>query len=164
MPHVFLNGAFGDADAQLESFATDPFRSPEPILRRHFLDQGHGFCGYLWFGRCCSGLVLPEQARIPADATAGASLVGHVMCACLHARDARARRTRIRRSDFAHVGRLTCRRRMRSCCRRRAFSATSSDCCWQGQPPYPTEEREWNVWSSRRSGGGATENTGVSSA
>jgi len=98
-----------------------------PILRRHFLDQSHGFCGYFWFRRCCSGLILPEQARIPADATTGASLVGQVMCTCLHARDARARRTKIRRSVFAHVGRLTCRRRMMSGCRRRAFSATSSD-------------------------------------
>ena len=98
-----------------------------PIVSRHFLDQSHGCCGYLWFGRCCSGLVLPEQARIPGDATAGASLVGQVMCACFHARDARARRTKIRRSVFAQVGRLTCRRRIMSCCRRRAFSATSSD-------------------------------------
>jgi hypothetical protein len=32
-----------------------------------------------------------------------------------------------RRSIFAHVGRLTCRRRMMSGCRRRAFAATSSD-------------------------------------
>ncbi len=63
MPHVLLNGAFADADAQLEEFATDPFSSPEPILRRHFLDQSHGFCGYLWFRRCCSELVLPEQAK-----------------------------------------------------------------------------------------------------
>src|SRR6266566_9241534 len=47
--------------------------------------------------------------------------------ACFHARDALARRTKIRRSVFANVGRLTCRRRMMSCCRRRAFSATSSD-------------------------------------
>jgi hypothetical protein len=98
-----------------------------PILRRHFLDQSHGFCGYLWFERCCSGLILPEQARIPGDASAAVSLVGQVMCACFHARDARARRIKIRRSVFEHVGRLTCRRRMMSCCRRKAFSTTSSD-------------------------------------
>lgn len=47
--------------------------------------------------------------------------------ACFHVSDTRARRTKIRRSVFAYVGRLTCRWRIMSCCRRRAFSATSSD-------------------------------------
>jgi hypothetical protein len=32
-----------------------------PILRHHLFDQRHGFGGYLWFGRCCSGCVFPEE-------------------------------------------------------------------------------------------------------
>jgi hypothetical protein len=50
-----------------------------------------------------------------------------VIWACFHARDARARRTKIIQSVFVNAGLLTCRRRIMSCCRRKAFSATSSD-------------------------------------
>jgi len=37
----------------IEALATHAAQKP-------FTDQRHGFCGYLWFGRCCCGLVLPE--------------------------------------------------------------------------------------------------------
>ena len=47
--------------------------------------------------------------------------------ACFHARDARASRIKIIRSVFDNAGRLTCRRKIMSCCRTKAFSATSSD-------------------------------------
>jgi hypothetical protein len=33
MPHVLLNGAFADADAQFEEFTTNSFRSPKAIVR-----------------------------------------------------------------------------------------------------------------------------------
>jgi hypothetical protein len=39
----------------------------------------------------------------------------------------RAARNKRNRTDFLHAGRLTCRRRMMSCWRRSAFSATRSD-------------------------------------
>ena len=63
LPHVFLNGAFADAKTELEQFAPDPLRTPEPILHCHFLNQRHGLCGYLWFGSSCSGFVLPIQLK-----------------------------------------------------------------------------------------------------
>jgi hypothetical protein len=59
--HVFLDRAFAHAKTQLEQLSTNTFRSLEPIQRRHFLDQHNSLFGYLWFGSCCSGLVLPEQ-------------------------------------------------------------------------------------------------------
>jgi DNA-binding MarR family transcriptional regulator len=31
------------------------------ILRRHFLDQRHGLCGYLWFMRSCFRCVFPRE-------------------------------------------------------------------------------------------------------
>jgi hypothetical protein len=48
-------------NAQLEEFTTNTLSSPQAILPCHFLDYSHGFCGDLWFGRCCSGLVFPVQ-------------------------------------------------------------------------------------------------------
>jgi hypothetical protein len=45
------------------------------------------------------------------------------MSACFHARTTLAKRTRSNRSVFVHAGRFTCRLRMMSCCRKRAFSA-----------------------------------------
>ena len=45
------------------------------------------------------------------------------MSACFHARTTLAKRTRSNRSVFVHAGRFTCRLRMISCCRKRAFSA-----------------------------------------
>ena len=47
MLHVLLNRAFADADTQFEQFASDPFRSPEPIVPRHLLDQGDSLCCHL---------------------------------------------------------------------------------------------------------------------
>src|SRR5215469_10341004 len=52
-----------DVDTQLESFATNAFRSPQPIIPCHLLDQRYGLCGYLWFGRSPSGPVLPIQLK-----------------------------------------------------------------------------------------------------
>jgi hypothetical protein len=47
--------------------------------------------------------------------------------ACFHTRTALAKSTRKMRSLFVHTGRFTCRLRMISCCRKRAFSAMSSN-------------------------------------
>ena len=63
MSHIFLNGPLTHANTQLEQLTTDTFRSPEPIQRGHFLDQRNSLFGYLWFGRCCSGFVLPEELK-----------------------------------------------------------------------------------------------------
>ena len=52
-----------DTKAQLEQFSPDPFRSPQSVVPGHFLDQGHGLWGDLWFGRRRSGLVLPIQPQ-----------------------------------------------------------------------------------------------------
>src|SRR6266513_3665278 len=61
MPHILLNGTFRDRNAQLEEFTTNTLSSPKAILHCHLLDQRHGLCGDLWFGRCCSRLVFPVQ-------------------------------------------------------------------------------------------------------
>ena len=61
--HVLLNGSLADADAQFEEFTTNPFCSPQSVVPCHFLDQGDGLGGYLWCGRSCPGLVLPEELK-----------------------------------------------------------------------------------------------------
>ena len=63
MPHVLLNGSFRDANAELQQLTTDPFSSPEPILRCHFLDQRHCLFRYFRLERSCSGFVLPEEPK-----------------------------------------------------------------------------------------------------
>ena len=45
--HVLLNGPLAHVNVQFQKFATNPFSTPEPILRRHFPDQGDDFRGYL---------------------------------------------------------------------------------------------------------------------
>src|SRR6266699_4491428 len=50
-----------------------------------------------------------------------------MMRACFHVRTSRANKMRSTRSVLVIGGRFTCRLRMMSCCRRRAFSARSSD-------------------------------------
>jgi hypothetical protein len=58
---------------RMSSFSNSPrIRSAHktPILHCHFLDQSHGFCGDLWFGRSGSGLVVPvelESLAMPAQ-------------------------------------------------------------------------------------------------
>jgi hypothetical protein len=37
-----LDCALRDADAELQQFAANPFRSPEPVLGRHAVDEGDG--------------------------------------------------------------------------------------------------------------------------
>src|SRR5215467_4244516 len=61
MPHVLLNGAFAEVDAQLEQFAPDPFCSPQAIIPCHLLNQGHSLSGDLGCGRYGSGLVFPVE-------------------------------------------------------------------------------------------------------
>jgi hypothetical protein len=74
----------------------------------------HSSCTSEWFARAY-------------DANAAMYLVERVMCVCSHARTALAKRTSRMRSVFLHAGRFTCRLRMKSCCRKSAFSAMSSD-------------------------------------
>jgi len=57
---LLLNGSFTHPNTQLEQFATDPLRSPDPILRRHLLDQDDGLCGYFRFMRVGLGSALPK--------------------------------------------------------------------------------------------------------
>jgi hypothetical protein len=40
--HIPLDCALRDADAELQQFAANPFRSPEPVLGRHAVDEGDG--------------------------------------------------------------------------------------------------------------------------
>ncbi len=47
MSHVLLDGSFADAHTQLEQFASDPFRSPEPIVLGHLFDQRDSLWCYL---------------------------------------------------------------------------------------------------------------------
>ena len=47
--HVLLDRAFADAKPQLKQFTTNTFRSPQSILRRHFLPQRHRLCWYFRF-------------------------------------------------------------------------------------------------------------------
>jgi hypothetical protein len=76
MPHLLLHGTCRDLHAQLEECTTKTLSSPKAILHCHFLDESHGFCGDLWFGRCCSGrvflvklesLAMPPQERLWLD-------------------------------------------------------------------------------------------------
>src|SRR5947199_7181515 len=62
-PHVLLNGALADADAQFQEFSANPFSTPKPILSGHLLDRGDGFWSDLRLVRRGLGLLLPEQAK-----------------------------------------------------------------------------------------------------
>ena len=45
LPHVLLNSAFRNVNAQLEQFASDALCSPESVVPGHLLDQGHRLLG-----------------------------------------------------------------------------------------------------------------------
>src|SRR5215469_12230781 len=97
-----------------------------PILHCHFLNQRHGLRGYLWFGSSCSGFVLPIQLKslaMPAQKGLGLdNEQGLLPCARRSSEKDQDHPIRLRECwSFA------CRRRIMSCCRRKAFSATSSD-------------------------------------
>jgi len=42
LSHVFLDGAFGDVNAQFEQFPADALGSPQAIVTRHRFDQSDG--------------------------------------------------------------------------------------------------------------------------
>jgi len=46
--HVTLDCALADPDAELEEFAADALRSPQPVLDGYPLDQRDGLLGHLW--------------------------------------------------------------------------------------------------------------------
>jgi hypothetical protein len=46
---MFLDAAFADMQPQLQQFAANAFRPPEPIVQRHLLNQGHYRAGQRWF-------------------------------------------------------------------------------------------------------------------
>jgi len=126
MPHVLLDRSLTDVYAQLEQFATNTFRPPQSIVPCHLLDQRHGLSGYLRFGCSRPRFVLPEKSKslaMPLEQRLWLDNEQGVFPGlnCL------ARRTRSIRSVLVQAGRFTCRRRMISCCRSRAFSAMSSD-------------------------------------
>jgi len=78
------------------------------------------------FGLCEVALDLRFQTRRKSSRCHRSSVSGWTMkSACLHVRTTLAKSTRRMRSVFVHVGRFTCRWRMISCCRKRAFSAMS---------------------------------------
>jgi hypothetical protein len=47
-PHVLLDSALAQTNAQFQEFTPDPFSPPESILFRHLSDQGDGLSGDLW--------------------------------------------------------------------------------------------------------------------
>jgi hypothetical protein len=61
---ILLDGPFTDTDTQLEQFATDPLRSPDPILRHHLLDQDNGLCSYFRLMRVGLGSALPNRRTL----------------------------------------------------------------------------------------------------
>ncbi len=63
VPHIFLNGPLAHVNVQFQEFATNPFSTPESILRRHIPDQGNGFRGYLRLMRSGLRFTLPNQAK-----------------------------------------------------------------------------------------------------
>jgi hypothetical protein len=125
--HILLDRAPACAKTQLEQFATDAFRSQDADSAPPFPESTPRSLRVSLVCKKLLWMCISNTAEIPGDATAPASSSWTINRACFHARDARASRTKIRRSIFVHAGRLTCRRRMMSCWRRRAFAATSSD-------------------------------------
>jgi hypothetical protein len=81
--HVCLDRAFTDMDTELEPFATDPLRSPQPVIPGHVLDQGHSLFRDLRFERRRSGRVFPieleslamppQERRLPEQSPARVS-------------------------------------------------------------------------------------------
>jgi hypothetical protein len=61
--HILLDSAFADAKAEFQQFPTNPFSAPEPIVFRHFSDQGDRFSGDLGPMRRDLGLPLPIQTE-----------------------------------------------------------------------------------------------------
>ena len=112
--------------AQFQQFAANPFSSPEPIVRRHLVFSRQSFLRRPWaceleFWICTSST--GERAR---DATASLVSGCTITRACCQVRTSLASRTRRLRSVLVQAGRFTCRLKTMSCCRKRAFSATSS--------------------------------------
>ncbi len=49
LSHVFLDGALGDVEAQLEQLATNAFRAPQAIVQPHRFGESHGLGNYSGF-------------------------------------------------------------------------------------------------------------------
>jgi hypothetical protein len=124
---VLLDGPLTYMHVEFQQFPSNPFSSPESILRRHLPHQSDGFWGYLRLMRTGLRSALPDQAKeLPMEALA-AFLVERVMWACFQVRANLASSMRSMRSALQESGRFTCRLRMMSCWRKRAFSAISWD-------------------------------------
>lgn len=61
--HILLNGPLAHMNVQFQEFSTNPFSTPESILRRHLSEQGDGFHGYLRLMRNGLRLALPDQSK-----------------------------------------------------------------------------------------------------
>jgi hypothetical protein len=59
--HILLDGPFTHPNIQLEEFSTDALRSPEPIVGRHFFDQGNRLGRELRLSCTRLRCVLPEH-------------------------------------------------------------------------------------------------------
>jgi hypothetical protein len=127
VPHVLLNGQLAHVNVQFQEFSTNPLSTPESILRRHLSNQGDGFRGYLRLIRSSLRLALPDHAKELTMEAATVCLVERVMWACFQVRTNLASRTTSVRSALLQAGCCTCRPRMMTCWRKKAFSAMSWD-------------------------------------
>ncbi len=77
-PHVFLEGALGDAEAELEELALNALGSPEQVLLRQPLDELNGFWRELGLWTLGSRCVFLEEAQARArPAQEGVRLEDH---------------------------------------------------------------------------------------
>ena len=76
LPHVLLNGAFRNVNAQLEELTTNAFCSEDAVVPCHLLDQGHSLLGYSRLERSCPRLVLPKEFEALTMPARASSLAG----------------------------------------------------------------------------------------
>jgi hypothetical protein len=162
--HVHLNGSFRNVNAQLEEFASDAFCSPQAVVPCHLLNQGHCLLRDPWLERSCSGLVLPEefealtmpsqqclwlddeQRLFPGTYYSGQQHKEHAV------RLGTGRSFHLATQDDHLLTRAS------------RFLPPVRTYFWQGQSESQAAARWSLVWSRRRSGGGAIEDTALSIA
>jgi hypothetical protein len=125
-PHVLLNSSLAHTDAEFQQFPTNPFSTPKPIVLGHLPDQGDRFRGDLGLANMSLGRALPIQAKelpMPPE-----------KCVWLHDEEGLLPGSnqpgQQDEEDAIGPGErwpFTCRLRTMSGCRKRAFSAISSD-------------------------------------
>jgi hypothetical protein len=120
LPHILLDGPFTHANIQFEKFATDTLCSAESVVGCHLLNQGNRLGRKLWlshtrlrfaFPEETKKLPMPAQERLWLDEEEGLFPSSDHPC---------------QEHQQKPVCPLNCRRKMMSCCRNSAFSASSS--------------------------------------